>query len=83
LCLGFLLLLLCGIGGAYFFLEFVGAVGDADGEDAGEDPWRGAHEESGHVAESEGFGQSRLPVCVSMSTPKDGRSLTYEVCVER
>ena len=44
----------------YLFLEFVGAVGDADGEDAGEDPWWGAHEEGGDVAESEGFGESRL-----------------------
>ena len=46
--------------GAYLFLEFVGTVGYADGENAGEDPWRGAHEEGGHVAESEGFGEGRL-----------------------
>jgi hypothetical protein len=52
---------MAGDGGwAYFFLEFVGAVGYADGEDAGEDPWRGAHEEGGHVAEAESLGESRL-----------------------
>ena len=60
--------LLCWWMDAYFFLEFVGAVGDADGEDAGEDPWWGAHEEGGDVAEAEGFGESRLTVCVSFES---------------
>ena len=47
----------------HLLLELVGTVSNAHGEDAGEDPWRGAHEEGGHVAESEGLGESRLEEC--------------------
>lgn len=41
-------------------LEPIGAVGNAHREDTGEHPWGSAHEQSGHVAESESLGQGRL-----------------------
>ena len=58
-------------GRIYLFLESVGAVGDADGENAGEDPWWGAHEEGGDVAEAEGFGESRLRYALILEMSED------------
>lgn len=37
-------------------LVSVGAKGHAEGEEAGEHPWRRAHEKGGNVAESESLG---------------------------
>lgn len=41
-------------------LVSVGAKGHAEGEEAGEHPWRRAHEKGGNVAESESLSQRRL-----------------------
>lgn len=49
-----------GVLGTNLFLEFVGAPCYEDGEDAGEDPWRGAHKEGTGCVEAEGGSEGRL-----------------------